>query len=989
MTRVGPLDIDLARREARVDGMTVRIGSRAFDILELLIEAQGGLVSKETILERVWPDSVVGDNNLQVHMSALRKLLGDSRDLIKTIAGRGYRLIGSASSVQHEDEGAPLHDAHHMLAQSAVPNNLPACGSVLVGRDEATAHVSTVLCSARHVTLVGSGGIGKTRVAIEVARRLLDHAPGGVHFVSLSSASDMSSVLAMMASVLGVPPESGCSTRERIVEVIGGRRMLIVLDGCEHVIDVAAQLANHLLNACPRLRMLSTSREPLRIPSESLYWVPALDVPEPNDDTPRVRRCSAVSLFLMRARAIDARFAADDASLHVTGMVCRRLDGIPLAIELAAARAALLGIDTLAAHLDDRFGMLTGGTRTALPRHQTLKATLDWSHALLDEAERKTLRRVGIFADRFPLEAAIAIANDHETRELDVVAAMAALVEKSLVVASTGPGTASFRLLETTRMYARQKLDDNGERRAVALNHARYLSTVIDGNARAAGQCAGERWRSGIPALLDEVRAALGWVLSEDGDEALRETLPVNAVFLFYELSLIDECCTWARRALAAIPPADKSAHASPRPRARLRLLAALGAALVLVHGPNAETHAIWKEVLASAITSGDEAFEARALCGLWNACQTSGSVHDALEYARRHAAFVADAADLRSAILGYRLMGVAAHYAGDQRCARLSFEQLLEVGGGLNARAPAGHFADQLLVSRASLARVLWLQGLRDQALALAEDAVIEACSKDQAMVVCYVLVESLVPLALLSGKRDSARRGIAVLRDVSARARLHIWQASARGFDAWLRSLDDVSAETLDDFRAALAELDALKFGAPFAMLAAQYAVALMRAGRRDEAKQVLDSALARCELAGDHWFIAELRRLRGELSLVNHAASENNSDAVRDAETWFMAALEEASTQGARSLQLRAATSLARLWYAQGRATEAAQLLQSACTNVCEGRDFDDFEAAGRLLMQVKGLVQIAAGTSCERRHAEAGSRGSGATRLRKYA
>lgn len=215
MTRVGPLDIDLARREARVDGMTVRIGSRAFDILELLIEAQGGLVSKETILERVWPDSVVGDNNLQVHMSALRKLLGDSRDLIKTIAGRGYRLIGSASSVQHEDEGAPLHDAHHMLAQSAVPNNLPACGSVLIGRDEATAHVSTVLRSARHVTLVGSGGIGKTRVAIEVARRLLEHAPGGVYFVSLSSASDMSSVLAMMASVLGVPPESGCSTRER------------------------------------------------------------------------------------------------------------------------------------------------------------------------------------------------------------------------------------------------------------------------------------------------------------------------------------------------------------------------------------------------------------------------------------------------------------------------------------------------------------------------------------------------------------------------------------------------------------------------------------------------------------------------------------------------------------------------------------------------------------------------------------------------------
>lgn len=976
MIRIGPLEIDLARREARVDGKTVRISNRAFDILELLIEAQGGLVSKEAILERVWPETVVGDNNLQVHMSALRKLLGESRDLIKTVAGRGYRLV----------RGAPVaRQLGDIGRRTSVPHNLPAYSSALVGRDDAITHVCDALANSRHVTLLGSGGIGKTRVAIEVARHLLEQAPGGVHVVSLSAASDTNGVLAMLASVLGVHPEGSAATRERIVEAIGGRPMLIVLDSCEHVVDAAAQLAHHLLTACPQLRVLSTSREPLRIPSETLYWVPALDVPEPNDDTPQVLRCSAVNLFLMRARAIDARFAADEPSIHVTGMVCRRLDGIPLAIELAAARAALLGIDTLAAHLDDRFGMLTGGTRTALPRHQTLKATLDWSHALLDEAERKTLRRIGVFADRFPLEAAIAVAADSVTRELDVVAAVAALVEKSLVVASTEPGHAAFRLLETTRMYALQKLDDNGERRMVALNHARYLSALIDGDA--AGKSAGESWRSRMPALLDEVRAALAWVLSDDGDEALRETLPVNAVFLFYELSLIDECCVWARRALAALP-AD-SARTSPRMRTRLRLLAALGASLVLVHGPNAETHTIWNDVLTSAVASGDEAFEARALWGMWNACQTSGSVHDALEYARRYTAFVADAADVRGAILAYRLMGVAAHYAGDQRCARLSFEQLLEVGDSLRTRMPLGHFADQVLVSRASLARVLWLQGLRDQALALAEDAVIEACGKDQAMIVCYALSEALVPLALLSGKRDCARRAIAVLRDTSSRARLTLWQAAALCFDAWLRSLDDVSAQSLDGFRAALAELDALKFGAPFAMLAAQYAIALMRAGRHDEAKHVVDSTLARCDLAGDFWFIAELRRLRGELPLAGGAVIDSDSDAGRDAETWFVAALEEASAQGARSLQLRAATSLARLWHRLGRETEAAQLLQSACANVCEGRDFDDFKAAGQLLMQVKGLVHKPVATSGERRHADKTTRLLSAPSLRKYA
>ncbi|ACC74783.1 winged helix-turn-helix domain-containing protein [Paraburkholderia phymatum] len=616
MIRIGPLDIDLACREARVDGKPVRIGNRAFDMLELLIEAQGGLVSKEAILERIWPESVVGDNNLQVHMSALRKLLGDSRDLIKTIPGRGYRLVRGAAIVRHADTAAS-----YVERQTAAPHNLPACNSALIGRAEAIAHVSDALGKARHVTLIGSGGIGKTRVATEVGRRLLDDAPGGVYFVPLSAASDMCGVLAMLASVIGVHPDGCASTRERIVEAIGGRRMLIVLDSCEHVVDAAAQLAHHLLDACAQLRVLSTSREPLRIPSETLYWVPALDVPEPNDDVLQVLRSSAVSLFLTRARAIDARFAADEASIQVTGMVCRRLDGIPLAIELAAARAALLGIDTLAAHLDDRFGMLTGGTRTALPRHQTLKATLDWSHALLDEAERKTLRRVGLFADRFPLEAAIAVAADRVTRELDVVAAMASLVEKSLVVASTEPGHAAFRLLETTRMYALQKLDDNGERRMVALSHARYLSALIDGGL--AGKTAGESWRTRMPVLLDEVRAALAWVLSDDGDEALRETLSVKAVFLFHELSLIDECCVWARRALVAFPATRDCAHASPR--ARVRLLAALGASLVLAHGPNAETHAIWKEVL----DSGDETFKARAAQLLQSACANACNGRD------------------------------------------------------------------------------------------------------------------------------------------------------------------------------------------------------------------------------------------------------------------------------------------------------------------------------------------------------------------------
>ncbi|MFP3562790.1 ATP-binding protein [Paraburkholderia sp. SIMBA_030] len=960
MIHIGPLQVDVERREVFLDGQPVRLGSRAFDVLAVLIAANGGLVSKNEMLKQVWPNAIVEENNLQVHMSTLRKMLGESRGLIQTVSGRGYRLVPRVSSTAASGNADDDDKLERVGQGVSVPHNLPVNLSALIGRDQALHDVSLALASARHVTLVGSGGIGKTRLAVEVARGTLARFPDGVYLVALASASDASSVLAAFATSIGVNPASGPLTLACFSKEFRERRVLFVLDNCEHVLGHAAELAETLLSAGPTVHVLATSREPLRIQNEHLYWVASLQVPAEDEESQNVLRYSAVELFLSRARAIDARFSTDERSIQLTGMVCRRLDGIPLAIELAAARAAILGIATLASHLDDRFNMLTGGNRTALPRHQTLKATLDWSHAMLDDAERTSLRRLGIFVSSFTIDAAVAVVSDGALRELDVIAAVSGLVEKSLVVRCVKRGKARYHLLETTRAYAMQKLEDNGEQRVVTLRHAHYFVALLEREALTRADPASgfsDGWHCQMRALLDDLRMALGWALSAKGDEALGEALAVKVVFLLYELSLVDECCAWARRALDTVAATHHGSRSTRHLRVRMQLKAALGAALVYINGPNQETFGIWSETLASAIALGDHAFEARALWGMWNASQSSGAARNALAFARRFALLASEVGDTGCAALADRLLGIASHYAGDQRQARASFEHLLQHSDGLHQRLPLGQSVDHRIVGCATLARVLWLQGFRDQALQLAEDSVIAACDQQHAMVTSYVLVEALVPLALLSDKRDRAAHAIALLKEVSARAGLIVSQACCRCFDEYLRSLGDVSHERLQAFRTALDDLESLEFGAPRAMLAGQYSLALGRSGQREEGIAAVVCVLRYCEETGDHWYASELRRIHGELLLMEQTGGSVSQQVARDAEVCLVAALEESLTQGCRSLQLRAATSLGRLWHAQGRSVEATQLLKSVCSRLTEGVDWHDFKAAA-------GLLQITA-------------------------
>jgi predicted ATPase/DNA-binding winged helix-turn-helix (wHTH) protein len=474
----GRFRLVLHSRELLVQGAPVPIGNRAIEVLLALIDACGELVTKDELLSRVWPNTTVEENNLQFQISTLRKALGPDRDFIKTVCGRGYRFVAEITverrATRPDEAGAAIDRSSAQVVQLLdlpPPGALPAPRSELVGRGAQLSDVAALVAANRLVTLVGAGGIGKTRLALELARRLVTNFEDGVRIAELGPLSDPSLVLPTIAAALEL--SDAAASPECLAAALGPRRPLLVLDNCEHVIDAVAAITEALLHANPSLQVIATSREPLRAEGEWVYRVPPLDVPpEGVEAAEDVLQHSAAKLFMARTTAAQPVALLDRRVGAAVAKICRRLDGVPLAIELAAASAAALGVEGLASRLDDRLSLLTNGRRTAPTRHQTLRATLDWSYELLSEPERAVMRRLAVFADEFTMEAASAVAASCEVAAADVVRCLAALVTKSLVASDVRGPIPHYRLLETMRAYAMERLAESGEVDAVVKRHA-------------------------------------------------------------------------------------------------------------------------------------------------------------------------------------------------------------------------------------------------------------------------------------------------------------------------------------------------------------------------------------------------------------------------------------------------------------------------------------------------------------------------------------
>jgi len=913
------------RREVLADGKPLQVGDRAFDVLLRLTEARGALVGKDDLLKAGWPGQIVEENVLHAQISALRKAFAAERDLIRTVSGQGYQLTAEVRA------GLPAAFGESSTLQQWI--------SELIGRDEQLQQVLDLLTRKRLVSLCGPGGIGKTRLAGEAARMLLERSAGKVCIAKLAPLSDPRLVPATVANALGLALAGGPVTPERIAAAIGAQPVVLVLDNCEHLIDACAQLAEALLQHTNAARLLATSREPLGADGEHVYRVPGLDFPEVNAAPDVALRSASVRLFLARVRESDPQFASDAAACSTISSICRRLDGIPLAIELAASRAAVLGIDALSSLLDDRFRILAGGRRTAMPRHQTLRATLDWSHDLLPEPERVILRRLAVFSGPAPLGLASRVVADAKLTQSEVVAGIGNLVSKSLVLRDTATG--AYRLLETTRAYAREKLSAAGELDLVARRHAEQCRGLFDQAVLDWESLPTTQWLAAYQAYLDDLRAALDWAFAVKGEESGAIQLTVAAVPLWFHLSLIDECRARVEQALERMPAAGPVSEDRV-----MQLHAAHGWSLMYTTGPARETGVAWNTALQLAERLGSTDYRLRALWGLWAGSINNGQFTEALELARKFHQAAETSSDRADALVGERMMAQSLHFLGEQHEALVSIEHMLSHYDAPQRRSHVVRFQfDQRVTARITLSRVLWLRGKTDQALRNVETGIQEALSLSHSLSLGNVLAQAACPVTLLAGKLDLAERYIAMFMEQAAANTLNVWRIYGRCFSGMLRiRRGDVAGGVLQ-LGEAVDELRQAKFVQYLTAFLLAQAEGLAEAQRVEQALLAIHEALARVEGTKERWCLAEALRIRGELALQIGSQTE--------AESYFRQALKWAHAQGALSWELRAATSLARLYQTQGRPAPARAVLEPVLATFTEGLDSPDVTSSAALL------------------------------------
>ncbi len=553
----GPFQLLPARRELTAHGVPVAIGQRAFEILLLLVSRHGQLVTKDELMAAVWPGVVVEENNIQVHISALRKVLGsaggDERYLL-TVAGRGYRFVApvdcaGAARPDAAPAAAPERAAMAPAGGPVAGNNLPQPLTSLIGREAELADIKARLAGHRLVTLTGSGGVGKTRLAIEAGRSLLDRYPDGVWLAELAPLGDAQLVTSIIGETLSIALSASAGAVETLASALKTKGLLLIIDNCEHVIAEAARVAEALMRACPRLAILASSRERLAIAGESVIRVPSLSTPQASAalTAANAREYAAVRLFVERANALGLPFALTDANAAAVGSICQRLDGIPLAIELAVPRLKVLSVDELQRGLDERFRLLTGGSRTALPRQQTLHALIDWSYDLLSEAEKLLLARLAVFSGSAGRESIAAVVAGAEIPQERVGDLLLSLVEKSLVQADTLGGGTRYRLLESTRYYASEKLGAAPAIRRRQAEHfaARFAQATAEWETTPTAQ-----WIARYEPDIDNLRGALEWAFGRDGDVAVGLDLVGESHVIWAELGLMLEHKRWVDEAL-------------------------------------------------------------------------------------------------------------------------------------------------------------------------------------------------------------------------------------------------------------------------------------------------------------------------------------------------------------------------------------------------------------------------------------------------------
>jgi predicted ATPase/DNA-binding winged helix-turn-helix (wHTH) protein len=904
----GPYRIHPRQRLVLEAGRPLRLGRRAVEILLILLEQAGNVVSKQELIARVWPKSVVEDGNLRVHMAALRKALGDGQAgqrYIVTVAQRGYSFVAplSIEPMTIPADGIPQSQAH----------NLPLRRTRMIGRQALIDALVQQLPQQRFITLTGAGGIGKTTVALRVAELLIGHYRDGIRLLDLAPLSAPSMILPNLAALLDLTPAEHAPLLT-LARSLQARQLLLVIDNCEHLLDDIALISETLLRHAPDLHILTTSREALRAEGEYVQRLEPLACPPATGNRAQALGYPALQLLIERAMSHQDSFALSEAELPLAIDICQRLDGIPLAIELVAAQIERFGLPGLLVQMEDNFRLLTRGRRSALPRQQTLRATLDWSFDLLSPCEQICLRRLAVFRGGFSLASAAAVIAGEQIAPAEVLGSITQLVAKSLLNVEPGDDEMVYRLLDITRTYALEKLSVAAELDSTRERHAARCLALMEQARDDWERTATQPWIDRYAPLREDIRTALDWGLGDQGAHLLGIRLTVSAMPLWQELSLLREHGLYVGKALARLAQSP-----TPNPHLHMALQLALGSFSYHTQGGTPQTIDAFACARRLAEANNDLSGQLRAVSGHMAVNLCCGNYRQALAQSLHFDQLGPQAAPLLD-LSAQRLRVLAQHFAGDQALAQHNAEQVIQRmahSGHLNRFTHGfGVQYDQSVASLTILARILWLRGFPERAWRTANQALELALQINHGTSICYTLALAGVVIARYNGDATTAHSLLDLLMQQAQKHSVQLFHTWARHYAGTAPEQDmhglGLVADTLVTFNAT-----------------------------------AVDTAMferARNGAAG--WCTAEILRVRAE-----------HIDDPQAAEALLLDALGLAHQQGALAWELRSATALARLWQRQDRRQAARELLNAVYARFTEGFATQDLIGVRRLLDELQ--------------------------------
>jgi predicted ATPase/DNA-binding winged helix-turn-helix (wHTH) protein len=935
MFAFGPFRMSVTQRLIERSGEPLQLGGRALDILIALVERAGDVVSQRELIDLVWPNVSVDDGNLRYHVATLRRALYDGVNgarYIINVPGRGYCFVSPVAPAPHASSGPAV-------GSTSPGQGIPSRLERMVGREAEVEFIAAQLMSRRFVTIVGPGGIGKTTVAVSVGHAVAE-AYSEVCFLDLSPLADPRLVPSSLAMALGVGVQSD-NPIPGLIAFLRDKRMLLILDSCEHVIGTAAAVAEAIFEQADGVHVLATSREALRIEGEQVHRLAPLECPPLSDalTASESLRFSAARLFAERVAATSDRFVFQDGHAPVVARICRKLDGIALAIELAAGRVDAHGVDVVAALLDSKLSLLWQGRRTATPRHQTLNATLDWSYNLLADQERVIVRRLVVFAGAFTLEAAQAVVRDGGVGDGEVAETVASLVAKSLVVSETDGGRVRYRLLDTTRAYLQDKLAEVGEADAVARRHASFFCGVLRQVGTVGPAVFAVGGHKAYGEHLGNVRAALDWSFSAQGDAELGVALAVAAMPLFLKMSLLTECRRWAEKALTA-------PQAAADPRGEMELRAALGLSLMFTEGNREPVHDALNRALVLAEELGERGAQLRLMGALHQFHTRIGDFRGSVGVAARAMALASEMADPAEQTVAEWLLGTSEHFAGDQSSA------LIHCRGALPRpvaapRSDTGCLGfDHRIHTLCALARAQWLCGAADEAADVARYAVAEAQALNHPVTLCISRIHAVF-VFLWRGDHSDAAAIIEDLLSDTAKHSLAPYHAVALGQKGELALRRGDTAAAIALLSGSLPIMRSGRHETLTSVFSSDLAQALAMSGRLEEALATVSEALCHVEARGGSFDMPEMLRLKGDL-LARQSVSNTLA-----AEACLSRSIALAQQQGALSWELRARTTMAQLSRDSTCRALAHDALAAAYGRFNQGLETADLRAARSLL------------------------------------